>query len=141
MSSTGSGFVSVPGSQDSSSPEQKLKKPITNGAEGVISSGAAQSSYGTTKVCATAPSAGTAVQEIADGSTVLSVKNLDSTAANYAIIGFGTSAANAEANRDATNMWVVEAAGSDSKRIPVNATHYAWKCAAGTPTIWLGEGK
>lgn len=75
-------------------------------------------------------------EAIADGALRLRVRNLDTT--NYALIAFGTSAANAEAN--AANGVVIPAADMEVLGIPANATHYSWLGNAGTVLLNIVQG-
>jgi hypothetical protein len=75
-------------------------------------------------------------EAIADGVSRLRVRNLDST--NYALIAFGTSAANAETN--AANGVVIPASDMEVLGIPANATHYAWLGNVGTVLLNIVQG-
>jgi hypothetical protein len=69
--------------------------------------------------------------------------NLSATLANYCLVAFGTSAANAEANL-AVNGLVVTAGTAAINPVvygvPVNATHIAYKSAAATPSLIITYG-
>ena len=111
----------------------------TAGAGHVTTVGTAPTSVGAIKTTATAPATTTAAEAIATGSRSLAYKNLSATTAQYCLLGFGTSIVDAETNRDAGQM-VCAAGESAEVRIPTNATHYAWKSASGTPSLWIGQG-
>lgn len=104
----------------------------------VVDYGMAPTSIGNIKATATAPSAGTAVEAFATGARGLEIKNLSTTAAEYLILGQGTSQVNAEANRDAGQYVVRANETAKIKRTP-GATHYAWKSASGTPSAFIGQ--
>jgi hypothetical protein len=112
---------------------------VVNGAARVSDAGTAPTAIGEVKVCAAAPGSGVATEAVDSSSRVLSFKNLSTTAAEYALLGFGTSIVDAETNRDAGQI-VCRANESDSVRIPSDATHYSWKSASGTPSLWIGQG-
>lgn len=96
------------------------------------------SSIGNIKSSTTAPSAGTAVEAFASGSVGLIIKNHSSVAAEYIIIGLGSSEVEAETNRDAGQLTVL-ASSVERIRRDSNVTHYAWKSASGTPSAYIGQ--
>jgi hypothetical protein len=92
------------------------------------------SSYSANKSATTAVAGQS--EAIADGASRLRVRNLDAT--NYALIAFGTSAANAEDN--AANGVIIPKADMEILGIPANATHYAWLGNVGTVLLNIVQG-
>lgn len=109
-----------------------------DGSASVADFGTTPSSYFGLVTTANAPTTGVATYAIATGSKNLEYKSLSSASAEYCLLGFGTSVADAETNRDSGQV-IIKAGEIGSERMPSNATHYSIKSASGTPVVQLAQ--
>lgn len=113
---------------------KKIGLPEMTGRAGHVVDGFKPSAYTGQKATSTTALA----IALATGATKVIVVNESATAAEFVYLAFGTSSANAISN--AANGVPVMAGEKLRLDVPLNATHFAYQSASGTPNISISQG-